>query len=406
MGTKRVSEVGGSQNAKRVKKNQSRPIDYNILFYPVQKETHDKKPDKADAKRDAEGGLSIQFQLIQLQRLTQDLLAQSDLIESVEKDNSKDIIKGLKRINKAFGNSENIPLNPTKQLQLPSIPSNLPAPASARQDVNLPLLPPIKDEGLKSAVFTHTGIVERGPGSSLCSEKSYDRLEVLGDAYIELISTRLIWENFPTLPAGKMAQARETMVKNETLAQYATAYGFDELLKTTSDYRSVPKRWTKIRGDVFEAYVAAAIISDPKDGLRAVESWLTQLWLPKLADVKLPLPPAGPEHGNKISFKDKLAATVMSKGIRLQYIDEKPPQREGGLVTSFIGVYLTGWGYERKHLGSGSGLSKTEAGNEAALRALNNRPLIDQINAKKREFDEKTAAQRAAAAASKTTETS
>ncbi|KAF3479574.1 RNase3 domain-containing protein [Arthroderma uncinatum] len=389
MGTKRASDAGGSQTTKRAKKEPKEPCE--------------KKPDETNTKQNEENRLHIQFQLIQLQRLTQDLLAQSDLIESVEKDNSKGIMKGLKRIHKAFASSETPSLNHTKQLRLPSMPSEPQTPARIPEDATLPLLPPIKDETLKSAVFTHTGIVERGPGSVSSSEKTYDRLEVLGDAYIELISTRLIWEKFPTLPAGKIAQARETMVKNETLAQYATAYGFDKLLKTSSDYRNHPKRWIKIRGDVFEAYVAAAIISDPENGLRVVESWLTQLWLPKLAEVRLPVPPAERGQNGNITFKDKLSATVVSKGIKLQYIDEKPPVRDGGLVTSFIGVYLTGWGYEKKHLGSGSGLSKSEAGNQAAIRALNNRPLIDEINATKREFDQKTAALRAASTASEAT---
>ncbi|OAL71319.1 RNase3 domain-containing protein [Trichophyton violaceum] len=389
MGTKRISEAessqNSSQNSKRIKKEKRGPQEKKSS----ETRTNDRPADK----------IPIQFQLIQLQKITQNLLAQSDNIESIEKENAKDLIKGLKRINKAFENSENTSLNYTKQLPLPSIPSGLPSPAGTRCDGKLPLLPPIGDESLKTAVFTHTGIMERGPISTQTSEKTYDRLEVLGDAYIELISTRLIWENFPTLPAGKIAQARETMVKNETLAEYAIAYGFDQLLKTSSDIKSVPKRWTKVMGDVFEAYVAAAIIADPKGGLRAVESWLTQLWLPKLAEVKVPLASVTLAQGSKASFKDKLAATVMSRGIKLQYLEEKPRQREGGLVTSFIGAYLTGWGYEKKLLGSGSGLSKSEAGNEAALNALNNKPLIDQIAAKKREYDQKMAAQKAAAAA-------
>ncbi|EFR01148.1 double-strand-specific pac1 ribonuclease [Nannizzia gypsea CBS 118893] len=389
MGTKRVSEAessqNSSQNSKRIKKEK--------------KGSQEKKHGETRTNGYSEDKLPVQFQLIQLQRLTQDLLAQSDNIETTEKENAKDLIKGLKRINKAFESSENTSTNHTKQLPLPHIPSDLPTPAVTPKDVKLPLLPPIGDEALKTAVFTHTGIMERGPISTQTSEKTYDRLEVLGDAYIELISTRLIWENFPTLPAGKIAQARETMVKNETLAEYAIAYGFDQRLKTSSDIRSVPKRWTKVMGDVFEAYVAAAIIADPKGGLQAVESWLTQLWLPKLAEVKVPLASVALAQGSKASLKDKLAATVMSRGIKLQYLDEKPRQREGGLVTSFIGVYLTGWGYEKKLLGSGSGLSKSEAGNEAALNALNNKPLIDQISAKKREYDQKMAAQKAAAAA-------
>ena len=91
---------------------------------------------------------------------------------------------------------------------------------------------------------------------------SYERLEFLGDAYIELIASRLIFERFVQLTAGQMSQLRELLVKNETLGEYSKAYGFDKRLeagaieKMMEDSRSSGgkgnKAFNKVMGDVFE----------------------------------------------------------------------------------------------------------------------------------------------------------
>ncbi|KAF7593143.1 hypothetical protein BBP40_011856 [Aspergillus hancockii] len=230
----------------------------------------------------------------------------------------------------------------------------------------LPTLPPIMDEVLERAVFTH-------PGVSSNIGTTYDRLEILGDAYIELIATKLIWENFQEIPSGRISQIRELLVKNETLAGYATQYGFDDRATVPQDYSKQPKRWTKTRGDIFEAYVAAIIISDPVDGYKVAEQWLTQLWLPRLSAL-------GSQKSTSHA-KEILAKKIMGKGIKLRYIDEQPPVRQGrGIQNFFIGVYLTGWGWDNKHLGSGQGPNKTIAGNEAARQALLDVPLIEEIS--------------------------
>src|SRR5690606_10445636 len=90
----------------------------------------------------------------------------------------------------------------------------------------------------------------------------------------------------PSLPPGQISQLRELLVKNETLAEFATDYGFDRRLSVPLDHRGQAKRWIKIKGDVFEAYVAAVILSNPDSGFRSVESWLDELWLPKLRNAQ------------------------------------------------------------------------------------------------------------------------
>ena len=182
-----------------------------------------------------------------------------------------------------------------------------------------------------------------------------------------------------------MSQIRELLVKNETLFSLALQYGFDRKIRAQDGVRGDAKRWLKVVADVLEAYVAAVVLSDPADGFRCVEEWLTQLWAPRLEGVK-------PTVGG-LKAKEELARRVMARGIKLNYRDEAEMQQlKGGMQTYFIGVYLTGWGWEDRHLGSGTGLSKATAGNEAATRALENTEVMKVITARRtRYLDEQKA---------------
>jgi ribonuclease III len=268
---------------------------------------------------------------------------------------------------------------------------------SSRKSDSLPALPSITPE-FEKAVFTHQGManVYTHTDATQTQEMTYDRLEFLGDAYIEVMATRLIWESYRCLPAGRMSQIRELLVKNETLHEFAIQYGFDRQIKAQDFQRSDAKRWLKIVADVFEAYVAAVILSDAANGFKAAEEWLVTLWQPKLKDVKAAAP--------NLKAKEELARKVMAKGIKLQYRDEAPMQQlKGGMQTYFIGVYLTGWGWEDRHLGSGTGLSKVAAGNEAAARALEDTAVMEQITAKRTRFLDEQKAEREKAEKAKET---
>ncbi|KAL1848026.1 hypothetical protein Plec18170_008201 [Paecilomyces lecythidis] len=246
------------------------------------------------------------------------------------------------------------------------------------KDTHLPVLPLISDPMLEKAVFKHPGVAKDHEGDM--SSLSYDRLEILGDAYVELMATKLIWNRFQNLPSGRISQLREILVKNETLAKFSTLYGFDRRAAVPEDNIKQPKRWTKTKGDIFEAYVAAVILSKPTTGYEEVENWLSQLWSPKLDGFQDTKP--------TLQSKELLAKKIMGKGIKLKYVDERPPtQLTGGMQTFYVGVYLTGWGWEKQHLGSGQGLNKAIAGDHAAREALLNKPLIDEIAAVKRAYD-------------------
>lgn len=249
-------------------------------------------------------------------------------------------------------------------------------------------MPPIEDASLAELPFRHQGTV--GAPKIAAYNASYERLEFLGDAYIEIVATRLVYSRFWHLPAGRLSQVREMLVKNETLAQYSVAYGFDKQAQIPPTTALGSKVWIKTMGDVFEAYVAAVVLSDPTHGFMTVEEWLTELWAPKLLQMNIPAQP----HTNAMAKQD-LSKKVLGNGTKLQYNEERPPDRinKEGKVRYYVGAYITGWGWENKPLGSGTGLSKSEAGIDAALEALSN-PLVEEIAAVKRDFDAKAKAER------------
>ena len=234
-------------------------------------------------------------------------------------------------------------------------------------------LPPLPDIDAKyqEIVFIHPSQVPYDP------QGSYDRLEFLGDAYLEIYASQLIFERFQH-EVGKLSQIRETLVKNETIGQYASLYGLDKRLKNYKQFQNGPAHlWLKIKGDIFESYVAAVVLSTP-DGTDVAKRWLSQLWEPKLLAAAASTPTVSKQT------KEELAKKLLMKGVKVNYVDEKPPiiHYGQGKEEYFVGVYFDGLGWENQFLGSGKALSRGEAGHLAAAEALRN-PLVQQIAAKR-----------------------
>ena len=280
---------------------------------------------------------------------------------------------------------------------------------------NTPALPPINDPVLDRAAFTHSGMVSR-PG-----ELSYERLEWVGDAYLEMFATIFIYQTFPNLPAGRCSQHREYLVKNETLSKYTKAYGLDKRIIFPKEFdmgssgkgnSAKEKTYKKVLGDIFEAYVAAVVLSDPEFGLGRASSWMKALWSKDLAkeikaeynnrqrsqqvgtnagsDEKLATPVTS-EDGHP---KDRLVKKIGTKGVKIYYLDENESvDKTNGQRRFTVAVYVDAWGESRVRLGFGSALSKKEAGAIAAENAMKNKKLMKKYEQKRKELEDAMEAQ-------------
>lgn len=280
---------------------------------------------------------------------------------------------------------------PPSTSQSAEVPAYVPFTVSAA----LPALPPVFEGPLAKACFTHRSAASYHRSSST-GDITYERLEFVGDAYIELIATRLIFERYYNLTVGQQSQLRELLVKNETLAEYSRAYGFEKRIEISQrekmqDAAAVRlgyggKGLNKVLGDVFEAYIAAVVMSDTEHGFAVAEKWLTTLWAPKLQEVKHKFRASDPTTPISSDSVDPLATynptakadlqkrILSSKDVKLEYVAyQKSLELKGtelGQNMHFIALYLTGYGYQRKELGKGSGKNKVEAGNWAAQKAM------------------------------------
>ena len=286
------------------------------------------------------------------------------------------------------------------------VPDTRPSPLSRS---GLPPLPPITDPSLAHLPFAHSGFhissTER-PAMKNSSTQNYERLEFLGDAYIELVATHLVMDAFPAeTSVGKICQARESLVMNSQLARFSRAYGLDERVqvpkslfvdirqkKQDKKNRIKEKSWEKVLGDVFEAYVAAVALSAPskQEGYKIIEQWLLALWKPLLAEWKQRGHPythddRGPESSwpdVNNSAKEELGKQIMGQACKIEYhalspLDETT-MRSSGQAISHMGCYFTGWGWKNELLGKGRGFSRKDAEMRAASAALD-RTLTGQI---------------------------
>lgn len=267
-----------------------------------------------------------------------------------------------------------------------------------------PPLPPALDPVLEKAARTHAGVARA------IGEMDYERLEWIGDAYLYLASSAFIYQTFPNLPTGRCSQLRERLIKNDTLSEFTVRYHLDKRARLPAEYQpggrpsqtgsgtsASKKERKKILGDLLEAYIAAAILGDV-DGLPRVITWLKQVWATTLRKeirdeyeksvVEGYSNPAGGgvRHSGGSSAQPPPAKVVLTqtigwKGVKISYQDEGPPKKDknSNLPWFVVGAYYNGYGETNLRLGLGGGLSKKEAGEKAAMNALENKKLIKRL---------------------------
>ncbi|KAK4237646.1 ribonuclease III domain-containing protein [Achaetomium macrosporum] len=261
-----------------------------------------------------------------------------------------------------------------------------------------PPLPQVLDPALETAALTHSGMRKS------LADLSYERLEWIGDAYLELIASELIYATFGTLEPGRCSHYREMLVRNSTLGQFSVHYGLDKRANFPAEFglggrpngtTVSQKQRTKALGDIFEAYVGALVKSDPEHGMRRATEWLKALWAPVL-EKHIRDEESGANVISDVNPKTQLDKLIGAPGVKIEYRDlpskgkrDKDTKQE----LFFVGCFLHGWGESGLQLGYGGALGKKEAGQKAALKAMENKKLIKKFAEKKKAFLAARAAQ-------------
>lgn len=182
-----------------------------------------------------------------------------------------------------------------------------------------------------------------------------ERLEFLGDAVLELISTHFLYEKFPDQDEGDLTAYRAALVNAITCAEIATALGMnDYLLLSRGESKDNGRARQMLLANAFEALVGAIYLDQ---GYEAAKDFITKHLFPKIDEiVKKKL-----WRDAKSNFQEK-AQDAENATPHYEVIRETGPDHDKQFV---VGVYI-----REALVAQGTGKSKQEAEQDAAKIAL------------------------------------
>lgn len=186
----------------------------------------------------------------------------------------------------------------------------------------------------------------------------YERLEFLGDAVLELVSSDFIFRNNPKMPEGEMTKFRSSVVCAPALAFCAKLVGLEQfILLGKGEEATGGRKRDSIISDVMEAVIGAVYLDS---GIDEAKAFIGRFILSDL------------EH--KQLFYD--AKTILQEEIqresggslRYELIREEGPEHDKNFVVEVM--------VDERRAGCGSGHSKKAAEQHAAYEALLRRKKI------------------------------
>lgn len=211
----------------------------------------------------------------------------------------------------------------------------------------------IEDEQLYIKALRHRSILDTESGSE--SDESYERLEFLGDAVLDLIVSEIIFEYYPEENEGFMTKLRAQIVKGDSLAEYAAELDLGTVLEVGDRAREQGIEYSKsILADVFESIIGALYLTKGYDRTFAfVQKVIREM----------------------VDFDELTEKLDNYKSMLLEYTQARQqPIPEYNVVNEYGPGHDKTFKIEvligRKSMGEGIGKSKKEAEQEAAKNAL------------------------------------
>jgi ribonuclease-3 len=110
-----------------------------------------------------------------------------------------------------------------------------------------------------------------------------ERLEFLGDAVLELVSTNFLFQKFPNKTEGDLTAYRAAMVNTVSLAETAKTLGLnDMLLLSKGEAKDTGRARDIILANAYEAVLGAVYLDQGYDG---AEAFVARTLYPKIDSI-------------------------------------------------------------------------------------------------------------------------
>ena len=206
-----------------------------------------------------------------------------------------------------------------------------------------------KDKALIRQALSHSSFINEMKRKDM---KSYERLEFLGDAVLELITSEFLFEEYRDLSEGKLTRLRASIVCEFTLSSVSEKLHFgDYVLLSKGEELTGGRTRSSILCDLFEAVLGAVYLDG---GMEAARKYVNSFLLTDI------------EHKTLFyDAKTTLQEMVQKDGrgvVTYELLEEKGPDHNKSFVT---GVLVDG-----VKLAAGEGTSKKNAQQMAAYKAI------------------------------------
>lgn len=203
---------------------------------------------------------------------------------------------------------------------------------------------------LKQALCHRSYIIEQSQ-----EKESNERLEFLGDAVLELVVSKFLFNNFLEMDEGAMTNLRAMLVNTKRLSFVAKELEISEyILLSKGEQKTSGRQKESILADTLEAVIGAIYLDK---GFKEAEKFIDRNLLIKINNVILEQSYANP----KGQFQE-IAQEITGITPTYKVLNEQGPDHNKDFV---VGVYLN-----EELLAKGEGKSKQEAESMAASNAL------------------------------------
>lgn len=209
-----------------------------------------------------------------------------------------------------------------------------------------------KDAHLLKQAFTHRSYLNEHRDEEMGHN---ERLEFLGDAVLELIVTRFLYEEYPDRPEGDLTAFRAALVNAVILSEVAADIGMNDfLLLSRGEAKDTGRARGILLANAIEALIGAIYLDQ---GYEVAQKFIERFLFPKMDEImknKLWRDP-------KSTLQEK-AQEAEGSTPYYSVIKETGPDHDKQFV---VGVYV-----KDTLLAQGGGKSKQEAEQDAARNAL------------------------------------
>jgi ribonuclease-3 len=208
------------------------------------------------------------------------------------------------------------------------------------------------DVSLIQTAFTHRSYVNEHRGEVT---EHNERLEFLGDAVLELVVTRFLFDKYPEKPEGELTAYRAALVNTVTISDAATKLGANDCLRLSKgEAKDTGRARQYILANTFEAIIGALYLDQ---GYDVAKAFIADNIFPRIDDIvqkRL-------WQDSKSHFQEK-AQDKVSITPSYQVLSQEGPDHDKVFT---VGVYL-----RDEKVAQGQGRSKQEAEQSAAQEAL------------------------------------